>query len=71
MVRGTTLFRCSKSGHFFTGPDIEYGAMTYSQPLQCLKCGSIRTYPWSLSAIFGLKQKEYKLIWEQMEKGKK
>jgi DNA-directed RNA polymerase subunit RPC12/RpoP len=66
MLRGITLFRCSKCGKIFSAPDIELNATTFSVPQPCKRCGSIRTYP----LIGFLFKSVYKKIWEQMEKKK-
>lgn len=63
MVRGMTLFRCSKCGKFFMAPDIEYGATVFSVPQPCKRCGSIRTLP-----VLGLLDYHvYKKMWKEME----
>ena len=67
MVRGTNLFICTKCKKLFIAPDIEYGAMIYSQPMPCKRCGSIRTLP--VTQIFY--KSVYKGIWETMEKNNK
>ena len=64
MLRGITLFRCSKCGKIFSVPDIELNATTFSVPQPCKRCGSIRTYP--LTDF--LSKSSYKKIWEKMEK---
>ena len=43
MVRGKTLFICTECKKVFLTPDVEYGAMTYSVPMPCERCGNIRT----------------------------
>lgn len=48
MVRGTTLFICTKCKKVFLAPDVEYGAMVYSVPMPCERCGSICTLPMKL-----------------------
>lgn len=68
MIRGITLFRCTKCGKIFSAPDIELNATIYSVPQPCKRCGSIRTYPLSLLSF--LFKSSYKKIWEQMEKNK-
>ncbi len=68
MIRGITLFRCTKCGKIFYAPDIELNATIYSVPQPCKRCGSIRTYPLSLLSF--LFKSSYKKIWEQMEKNK-
>ena len=45
MTRGTTLFICTQCKKVFLAPDIEYGAMAFSVPMPCERCGSIRTLP--------------------------
>ena len=64
MLRGITLFRCSKCGKIFSAPDIELNATTFSVPQEDKSCGSIRTYP--LTDF--LSKSSYKKIWEKMEK---
>lgn len=64
MVRGITLFVCTKYKKLFIAPDIEYGAMIYSMPIPCKRCGSIRTLP--VTQLFY--RSVYKGIWETMEK---
>ncbi len=64
MVRGTTLFICTKCKKLFLAPDIEYGAMVYSRPMPCKRCGSIRTFPVVQPAYYPM----YKSIWKTMEK---
>lgn len=67
MIRGVTLFRCSKCGKIFFAQDIEFNATIYSVPQPCKRCGTIRTYP-----LLGFMSKSlYKKIWEQMEKNEK
>ena len=63
MVRGTTLFICTKCKKIFVAPDIELGAMVYSVPMPCKRCGSIRTMPLLMPHYWF-----YKGIWESMEK---
>lgn len=65
MIHGTILFRCSKCGKLFTAPNIEYIATIYSMPQPCKRCGSIRTYPFSLVSLVGWSF--YKNIWKNME----
>ena len=62
MVRGTTLFICTECKKIFLAPDVEYGAMVYSVPMPCKRCGSIRTMPL-LMPHYGV----YKKIWKSME----
>ena len=69
MVRGLTLMKCTECGKRFWGPDIELCASTLSQPLHCLKCGSVRTRPSRLFSPFS-SNTVYKKIWDQMEKNK-
>lgn len=45
MVRGTTLFICTKCKKIFWAPDVEYYATIYSDLMPCKRCGSIRTMP--------------------------
>ena len=52
MIRGTTLFICTKCKKVFLAPDVEYGAMAYSVPMPCERCGSRRTLPMELSPFF-------------------
>lgn len=66
MVRGTTLFICTKCKKVFLAPDVEYGAMVYSVPMPCKRCGSIRTMPLLMPHYW-----IYKKIWESMERNKK
>ena len=49
MIRGTTLFICTECKKVFLAPDVEYGAMAYSVPMPCERCGSRRTMPMQLS----------------------
>ncbi len=65
MTRGTTLFICTKCKKVFLAPDIEYGAMVYSRPMPCKRCGSIRTLPVVHLPYYSM----YKSIWKSMEKG--
>ena len=66
MVRGTTLFICTKCKKIFLAPDAEYGAMIFSVPMPCRRCGSIRTLPVSQLLYISV----YKRIWAAMEKDK-
>ncbi len=51
MTRGTILFICTKCKKVFLAPDIEYGAMFFSVPMPCERCGSIRTLPMELQFL--------------------
>ena len=62
MVRGKTLFICTKCRKIFWALDVEYGAMVYSVPMPCKRCGSIRTMPLLMPYYW-----VYKGIWESME----
>ena len=66
MVRGITLMKCTECGERFWGLDIELGASALSQPLQCPKCGSIRTHPSGLFSPFS-SDIEYKKIWDHLD----
>ena len=66
MVRGTTLFICTKCKKIFLAPDAEYSAMIFSVPMPCRRCGSIRTLPVSQLLYISV----YKRIWAAMEKDK-
>ena len=66
MIRGKTLFICTKCKKVYLAPDVEYGAMVYSVPMPCKRCGSIRTLPLSQLSAYSV----YKGIWETMEKNK-
>jgi len=66
MVRGTTLFRCSKCGKLFLAPDIEYGATVLSVPQHCKRCSSIRTLPLLNLLFISI----YKKIWDDMKNKK-
>lgn len=66
MVRGITLFTCTKCKKLFIALDIEYAMTVYSQPMPCPRCGSIRTLPVSQS----YSKSFYKKIWEMMEEAK-
>ena len=66
MVRGTTLFICTKCKKVFLAPDVEYYATVYSVPMPCKRCGSIRTMPLLMPHYWF-----YKGIWETMERNKK
>ncbi len=63
MIRGTTLFICTKCKKVFLAPDIEYGAMVYSVPMPCKRCGSRRTLPVLQLPYYAV----YKKIWKTME----
>ena len=65
MLRGTTLFKCTKCKKRFFAPDFEYLATTLSAPQPCPRCNSLRTRP---SRLVGGSDFFYKRIWEQMEK---
>ena len=65
MVKGKTLFKCTKCGKHFMAPDIEYGATSLSTPQKCPECGSMRTRP---SLIVGGSDSAYKDIWDKIEK---
>ena len=47
MIHGTILF----IKKVFLAPDIEYGAMFFSVPMPCERCGSIRTLPMELQFL--------------------
>ncbi len=64
MVRGKTIFICTKCKKVFWAPDIEYGAMVYSMPMPCKRYGSRRTLPLFQLTYYTV----YKKIWEVMEK---
>lgn len=64
MLRGTTLFICTECKKIFWAPDIELGAMVYSVPMPCKRCGSIRTLPLFQLTSYPM----YKTIWKTMEK---
>ena len=49
MIRGTTLFICTKCKKVFLALDVEYHAMAYSVPMPCERCGSRCTLPMKLS----------------------
>ena len=51
MTRGTILFICTQCKKVFLAPDIEYGAMFFSVPMPCERCGSIRTLPMELQFL--------------------
>ena len=82
MVRGTTLFICTKCKKVFLAPDVEYRAMDFSVPMPCERCGSIRTMPLRISISSKYDNLNpnrplemqldhysiYKDIWETMEK---
>lgn len=64
MIRGTTLFICTKCKKVFLAPDMEYNATFFSLPIPCKHCGSRRTMPmWHRLA-----KSVYEKIWETMEK---
>ena len=65
MVRGTTLFICTKCGHKFKAMDIEYLCTSLSMPQMCPVCQSIRTRP--VSILGKIQNKMYEPIWEKME----
>ena len=65
MVKGKTLFKCTKCGNRFMALDIEYGATSLSAPQMCPECGSMRTRP---SRIVGGSDSAYKDIWDKIEK---
>lgn len=66
MIRGITLFICTECKKVFWAPDVEYGAMAYSVPMPCKRCGSRLTLP-----IFQLlAYPVYKGIWETIEREK-
>lgn len=64
MIRGNTIFVCTKCKHIFKAPDIEYACTTLSYPAQCPSCGSWHTMPpygflnWFI----------YKEIWAEIDK---
>lgn len=45
MIRGETTFICTQCKNKFTDMDIEYHCKTFSCPMPCPHCGSIRTLP--------------------------
>lgn len=52
-------------------PDIEYGAMAFSYPQPCPKCGSMHTMPVGIGSILGKlnpTRSIYKKIWEDLDK---
>ena len=51
MIHGTILFIYTKCKKVFLAPDIEYGAMAFSVPMPCERCGSIRTLPMELQFL--------------------
>ena len=63
MVRGKTIFICTKCKKVFLAPDIEYGATVYSMPMPCKRCGSIRTLPLLQLTAYLF----YKGVWKNME----
>ena len=63
MVRGKTIFICTKCKKVFLAPDIEYGAMVYSVPMPCKRCGSIRTLPLFQLTAYPF----YKSVWKSLE----
>ena len=65
MVRGMTLFICTKCKKVYLAPDVEYAATVYSTPMPCKRCGSIRTMPLLMPHYW-----IYKKIWESMERNK-
>ena len=70
MIRGITIMKCTECGKRFWGLDIEYGASVLSHPLNCPKCGSVRTRPSRLFSQF-TSNTVYKKVWDQMKKIKK
>lgn len=66
MVRGTTLFICTKCKKIFLAPDVELGATIFSVPMPCKRCGSIRIMPLLMPHYW-----VYKGIWETIERNKK
>lgn len=66
MVRGKTLFICTECKKVFMAPDVEYGAMAYSVPMPCKRCGSRRTLPVFQLLTYPV----YKGIWETIEREK-
>ena len=66
MINGFRKFKCSNCGNMFSAVDMEYKARAYSTPQRCPKCGSIRTYPFSILGF--VNKMVYKKIWEEMEK---
>lgn len=62
MIRGTTLFICTECKKVFLAPDVEYGAMAFSVPMPCERCGSRHTMPmWHRLA-----KSVYEKIWETL-----
>lgn len=70
MIRGVLLFYCRECDNRFIGRDIEFGATIFPVPLECPRCGSSRTRPWSLLPS-KLADKQYKSIWEVCDKFKR
>lgn len=71
MLRGITLFICDECSKKFMAPDIEYGAMAFSYPQPCPKCGSMHTMPVGIGSILGKlnpTRSIYKKIWEDLDK---
>lgn len=66
MIRGTTIFRCTKCNNIFFSADAEYCATILSAPMPCPRCGSIRTMPL-LAYLNPFNVSIYRKIWETME----
>lgn len=69
MLNGILLFYCSECGKRFIGLDREWDATSFSAPLNCPRCGSCHTRPWSLlpAKIANL---QYESIWNRIDKNK-
>ena len=69
MFRGIKTFKCDNCGHRFDGPDFEYMATIFSEPIECPICGSMHTYPAGFTEFFGLGGPGfYRDIWKDMDK---
>lgn len=69
MVFGTTTFKCNECGDRFVSTAMEWNATVYLTPMPCPKCGSMHTYPATLSNAGGvLGPGFYRKIWEQVDK---
>lgn len=74
MYRGITKFYCSKCGHLFDAPDIEYMATILSCPQKCPQCGSFHTYTerdhrsfWSVERCKAYEDMLYNTMWKSMD----
>ena len=65
MFRGFILFKCTECKRRFLGPDIELAGTVLTMPVECPKCGSMRTRS---SKLFGGSDQLYEKFWDNIHK---